>query len=98
LSDQTTAELLTYMSQRLLQVAELNTVLDQFTEQRRAKIFPASGRSIRFVEQPGPYSTYVFGREDRDFGGFDFQDTPTPLQTRALTAQDRAELEALGLF
>jgi hypothetical protein len=83
--------LIAYMSQRLLEVAELNTVLDQFSAKT---LFPASGH-----RRSTPYTTYIPGWDSWDFGGFDFQEQPlAPLQTRALTAQDRAELEALGLF
>ena len=124
----TASELLTYMSQKLLDVAEMNTVLDTFGS---SKALPAASKpTIEFVKYApfaegeaswrysyqtvttnsdwirirgadAPYSTYVINPEDfGNFGGFDFGPEPeaAPLETRALTAADRAELLALEMF
>jgi hypothetical protein len=110
MSANTTAALISYMSQKLLDVAELNSVLDQFGGPK--SLPTAHKRQMEFVRyEPLPlyvggvrstvnnfYGTYVFGRNDWDFGGMDFGNEPAPLETRELTAADRAELERLELF
>ena len=99
------------MSQKLLRVAEMKSVLDQFKEPSR--LLPANGNQVGFnfnftaletnqnwmrVQRNTPYSTYVFGRNDWDFGGMDFGVEPEPLETRSLSTLDRLELEKLELF
>ena len=98
---ETVPDLISYMSQKLLKVAELNTILDSL--ERSTKLLPTVGNSIRFKTY-APNSDWMRIRravDDFDLGGFDFahDNSPTlPLETRALTAEDREALESLELF
>lgn len=111
-STDTTAQLLTLMSQRLMHVAQLNTALDQFGSSRA---LPAQGQpAIQFVnaekllektlETVGwkfAFNTLITNSDwvsFLDLGGFDFEDAPGPLETRHLTTEERRELEKLELF
>src|SRR5258706_267775 len=107
-------ELLTYMSQKLMNVAQLNTVLDQFGWKDKASLLPeASNPQIKFVRhEPLPlHSGGVRGQ------GYRFAynalitnpnwirvvqnsdfESPTPLETQSLSPSDLRELEMLELF
>lgn len=91
------AALITYMSNRFLKVAELNSALDQFGSELP---LPESGNSIRFLTANLPdwsareYRTYIFGRNAWNLGGFDFGEEPVPLAVRELSVADREALEA----
>jgi len=94
------------MSQRLLEVAELNSVLDQFGG---SKALPASGKSVKFVR----YAPFEEGQSSWNFGytalvaNLDWlglvralrpEEPLASLETRELTAMDRQALADMELF